>query len=125
MDFEDAGEEETKERHNFETDLLHDLSNATGLNPDHFDIKKLSPGSIIVEFQIRTTYGDLGPSAEWVSEDLKRQVSDAESLLCSGLVTRHARSLIIVPTAVCVSKYMTHQNICMLHMCFYMLQLYM
>lgn len=107
MDFEDAGEEGSEERHNFENDLLHDLSNATGLNSDHFDVKKLSPGSIIVDLEIRTTYGDPGPSAEWVSEDLTRQVSDAESLLCSGLVTRHAQSVIIVPTAVsaCCSEH--------------------
>jgi len=66
MDFQAMGQEGTKARSAFAHDLVQDLSNATGLAPDNFDVKKLSAGSIIADVEIYTDSRERGPTALWV-----------------------------------------------------------
>ena len=50
----------------FAHELVQDLSNATGLAPDNFDVKNLSAGSIIADVEIYTDSRERGPTALWV-----------------------------------------------------------
>ena len=95
-----AGNEGSDQRVMFEHDLLHDLNNATGILPEHFNIMKISQGSIIIDLQICTQGSSSGANAQSVAIDLKRQAADPESPLCHGLVTRHLQSMVVVPRSV-------------------------
>ena len=97
LDFEEAGEEGSEQRESFEHEIVQDMSNATEVPPDRFVVKNLSPGSIIVEIDIKPDQSGKGPNSLAVVSELKRQAADPDSTLLHGLITRHTESVMIVP----------------------------
>ena len=99
LDFPAAGLPSSPERAEFELLLVRDLSDASGVTPTSFHVLKMSPGSIIIEMQIRHDpgMGMGGPSAQNVAEDLQRQVTDANSALRRGAITCYAEDIYIPP----------------------------
>jgi len=91
LDFRVAGTQGSKERAIWERNVLHDLAYASGLTPSDFNIKKVSPGSVVVELEIPCSPCVPDPMA--VAAHLERQVSNPSSALRSGATTRYTISV--------------------------------
>jgi hypothetical protein len=77
LDFDTAvGGEGSDSRSNFEKDLCQDLASATGLPSSSFALKKLSPGSVIVDLEIRPNIAENCPDPFAAAGDLAEQASD-------------------------------------------------
>ena len=72
------------------TSSITALGSSTGLSPQCFHIKALSPGSVRVDMRVE---GSKLANAVRVVEDLERQAKDRNSQLRQGSVTRHLKSL--------------------------------
>ena len=88
-----AGEPGTPQRIIFEKDMRQDLSNASGLSSEHFCIRNISAGSIIVDTQILPDTSEGSPSSELVAQILAGQVQDPRSLLRAGVLTKYVKSI--------------------------------
>ena len=88
-----AGPPHSLVRAEFEKTLLLDLSSASGLAPEGFCVQKMAPGSVIVDMQIRYNPKGAGPKPPDVARDLQRQVSDSNSPLRQGKITRYVESI--------------------------------
>jgi len=96
IDFSAVGEIGSVCRADFEKDLCQDLANASGvLLQSDFRIKSLSPGSVIADVRIMSTQA--GPDPLDVAAELEEQVSDLNSPLRSGSITRFVESISQIP----------------------------
>jgi len=96
IDFSAAGAIGSTCRANFERDLCQDLANASGaLLPSCFQVKSVSPGSVIADVKILST--DAGPDPMDVAVELEEQASDLNSPLRSGAITRFVESIHQIP----------------------------
>ena len=87
--FSSAGEAGSRQRAQFDKDLVRDLAHASGLPRTSFVIKSVSPGSVVVNLDI------CAERSSEVAQDLARQCQDSASLLCGGVVTRKVETLAI------------------------------
>ena len=87
--FSSAGEAGSRQRAQFDKDLVRDLAHASGLPRTSFVIKSVSPGSVVVNLDI------WAERSREVAQDLARQCQDSASLLCGGVVTRKVETLSI------------------------------
>jgi hypothetical protein len=77
LNFDSAvGAEGSDSRSHFEKDLCQDLASATGLPSSSFALKKLSPGSVIVDLEIRPNIGENCPDPFAAAGDLAEQASN-------------------------------------------------
>ena len=93
LDFSSAGADGSQEREEFERELSRNLSHASGLPPANFKVKNMSPGSILVDTEIKPDVTGKFPDPATVAKDLERQVHDVNSPLRSGTITRYAQSI--------------------------------
>lgn len=96
-DFAKVGTPGTKARQQFEFFLTSDLAEASGLPRKEFDIKKLAPGSVVVDLEILAQKS--GKTALQVAENLKFQTYNPKSVLKGGQVTRSIQTFEIQPIA--------------------------
>ena len=94
LDMSVAGPSGSQTRASFEQDLVDDLSQASGLNPACFRIKKLSAGSIIVDVEIHGDPLGMGYNPKHVAADLERQAKDPNSPLSRGQLTCYMESIL-------------------------------
>ena len=96
LDFMAAGEQGSPARALFEQNLTRDLSQATSVHSNRFLIKKVSPGSVIVDLEIVKNFNswDMGPEPQHVAADLERQVNDPNSPLRNGWLTCYAVAIV-------------------------------
>jgi len=119
LDFRSAGPDGSQQRAAFTRDLLLDLAAAAALTPAHFTLRKLAPGSILVDADIRCAkepyrtrqralyhpYCDLltlacisgVPNPAAVAAHLEAQVYDPRSPLRTGAVTRFTQCIKLAP----------------------------
>ena len=102
LDFSAAGEEGSGKRREFEADIIQDLANAADEPDSRFDITRLSPGSIIVEFSILDDPTGHGPPASAILQSLQEQADVPSSKLRMGSITRHTETIY-------VTDYLTRQ----------------
>ena len=98
LDFSSAGAAGSKEREEFERELAQNLSHASGLpiwQVANFKVKHMSPGSILVDTEIKSDVTENFPDPKSVAMDLERQVRDVYSPLRSGTITRFVQSITI------------------------------
>jgi hypothetical protein len=77
LDFDSTvGGEGSDLRSTFEKDLCQDLASATGLPSSSFALRKLSPGSVIVDLEIRPNIGENCPDPFAAAGDLAEQASN-------------------------------------------------
>jgi hypothetical protein len=79
-------------------DLRQDLAKASGLAPENFEIKRLSPGSIIVDVVIHQLSS--GKDGREVVQMLEQQVHDPTSMLSAGVITRFIEAIGILGSGV-------------------------
>jgi len=92
LDFAVAGAQGSQQRATFRHALVQDIANATRLAPANFAIKHMSPGSLIVDIQIRPdSCNTFDP--EGVARHLQSQADDPQSPLRSGTITRFTESV--------------------------------
>ena len=97
LDFSIVGAENSIVREAFVSDLSLDLAQASGLAHSNFHIKRLSPGSIIVDTEIRNDESGKKIDPEAVIRDLERQVHEPRSPLRSGVITRFIQGITLRP----------------------------
>jgi hypothetical protein len=97
LDFSIVGAENSIVREAFVSDLSLDLAQASGLAHSNFHIKRLSPGSIIVDTEIRDDESGKKIDPEAVIRDLERQVHEPRSPLRSGVITRFIQGITLRP----------------------------
>ena len=91
LDFDSTvGSEGSDLRASFDKDLRQDLANATGLPTSSFVLKKLSPGSVIVDLDIRPDLGQDSPDPFAAAGELAEQASKPG--LCVFGPTRRAHA---------------------------------
>ena len=95
LDFKIVGQELSEERKKFVLDLSQDLAIASGLEPANFYIKKLSPGSILVDTEIRIDWSCSATDPDTVARDLERQAHDPRSRIRSGVITRFIEEIVL------------------------------
>jgi len=95
LDFSSAGVEGSQQREDFKRELSQNLSSASGLPYTNFDIKSMSPGSIVVNTEINPDVSGNFPNPETVARDLQSQVHDPNSPLRLGTITRYTESIVI------------------------------
>jgi hypothetical protein len=93
MSFSVAGETGSSRRDIFGKHLLDDLAGASNLKQDNYSIKRVSPGSIIVDIQLVPSSSVQSTQLVSVVEDLKRQATDPDSRLRAGILTRNITSI--------------------------------
>jgi hypothetical protein len=93
LDYSTVGNERSVERTGFEEQLIQDLADASGVFPSRFQVKNMSPGSIIVDINILPDSSGAGPSAASVMLNLQEQATDDKSVLRNRSVTMHAVSI--------------------------------
>jgi hypothetical protein len=93
LDFNAAGKAGSAQRATFNNNLIQDLSNASGLVPHLFEVVRVSAGSIIVDTLIHADPADRGLHPMLVATDLQKQAHQPNSLLLSGLLTRHCEGI--------------------------------
>jgi hypothetical protein len=90
------------ERERFKQDLSADLAAATALPSPRFDIKSLSPGSVIVDVEIMPAQtphaagSGLEPAA--IARDLVKQAAEASSKLRTGKLTSAVKHVAVFGT---------------------------
>ena len=86
------------DRERFKQDLSADLAAATDLPSPRFDIKSLSPGSVIVDVEIMpdTAGGGLEPAV--IARDLVKQAAEASSKLRTGKLTSAVKHVVVFGT---------------------------
>lgn len=85
----------------FENDLKQDLARASGwgdrgfsgVSPENFKIKMVAPGSVIADVEIQADRSGIGPDAWSVAANIHSQQSDENSVLLSGVLTKHVISI--------------------------------
>jgi predicted nucleic acid-binding Zn-ribbon protein len=94
IEFDEAGEQGTSQRAEFQDALVADFAAAAGVPDAAFCIKKLSPGSIIVH--ARVLPGQLGSydSASSVVSELEKQAADPASSLRAGKITSKVKGVV-------------------------------
>jgi len=104
IDFQStAGKIGSQLRAVFEQDLQHDLARASGwteeslhgIPPENFHIKMVAPGSVIVDTEIQADPTGAGPDPWLVAENIQEQESDPNSLLRSGILTKHTTAVTV------------------------------
>jgi hypothetical protein len=95
MELAEAGDEESSERADFDKDLYKDLARASQQPERLFLVKKLSPGSIIVDLDILPDPSGKSKDPSTIAHDLERQAKDPNSLLRSGKITSSISSLLV------------------------------
>ena len=80
LHFSLVGADGSQQRQEFEHQLFHNLSHASGLPPANFKVKHMSPGSIVVNTEINPDLSGKFPDPETVAKDLQRQVHHVNSL---------------------------------------------
>jgi hypothetical protein len=98
LDFDEAGEEGSSERAEFEDDLIQDLALASGMPPKSFEVDHLESGGIIVHVLIYPNESDESPDEKIIPpllavDNLKQQLSREFSLLRHGTITQYLESL--------------------------------
>jgi hypothetical protein len=112
LEFIAAGEEGSSERKVFENQLVQDLANASEVAASRFDIKKMSPGSIVVDLDIVADPMGKGPDSASVVKLLEEQASNPDSLLRTGSVTCHTQSVCNNGPSVPVAQLIDEQAFC-------------
>jgi hypothetical protein len=95
MDFSTAGEQGSLQRAAFTKSLTEDLAKAAGVAPQLFEIVRVSAGSIIVDTKIHVDAKGLGPHPMLVAAELEKQADQPNSLLRSGVLTRHCECIVV------------------------------
>jgi hypothetical protein len=98
LDFDEAGEEGSSERAEFEDDLIQDLALASGMPAKCFEVDHLESGGIIVHVLIYPNESDKSPDEKIIPpllavDNLKQQLSREFSLLRHGTITQYLESL--------------------------------
>ena len=93
LDFVVAGPQGSPTRASFEQNLIRDLSNASGLSPVSFRVKRMSPGSVIVDVEIHRDPTGRGPQPHDVAMDLEQQAMDPRSALRNGILTSYTMAI--------------------------------
>ena len=112
LEFSSAGEEGSSERQVFENQLVQDLANASEVAASRFDVKKMSPGSIVVDLHIVADHTGKGPGSASVAKLLQEQAANSDSLLRKGSVTCHTQSVCINGPSAPVAQPMDEQAFC-------------
>jgi len=97
LDFREAGKAGSAERVTFKDNLTQDLSSASGWAPHLFEVVRVSAGSIVVDTLVHQDSYDRNLNPMLVATNLQKQAKQADSLLLSGLLTRHCEG-ILLPT---------------------------
>ena len=95
MDFSNAGQQGSAQRAAFTKSLTEDLSKAAGVAPQVFEVVRVSAGSIIVDTKIHVDPKGLGPHPMVVAAELEKQADQPNSLLRSGVLTRHCECIVV------------------------------
>lgn len=95
LHFSSSGADGSVQRKEFERQLFQNLAHASGLPPTNFKVKKMSPGSIVIDTEITPNHSGNFPDPDMVAKDLERQLHDINSALRSGSITYFAESIII------------------------------
>ena len=85
IDFQEIGQEGSEKRKQFENGLNDELSEASGLPASSFVVKRMSPGSVIVDVDVIPA--PHGPSPADAAAEIERQFSDINSRLRAGSLT--------------------------------------
>ena len=94
LEFEEAGEEGSKNRQTFEKKLLQDLSRASGVSERCFEVINISRGSILAQVAVFKYEAEPGPAPSSIVFFLQHQLNlDDESVLRKGQVTQHLASI--------------------------------
>ena len=112
LEFGAAGEEGSSERQVFENQLVQDLANSSEVAATRFDVKKMSPGSIVVDLDIMADPTGKGPDSAAVAHLLEEQAANPDSLLRKGSVTCHTKSICINGLSVPVANPIDAQAFC-------------
>jgi len=91
MEFDKIGAPGTKIRQQFEFFLISDLAEASALPRTAFKVRRVTPGSVIVDVEILTAATD-DKTAQQVANDLKMQAGKLKSTLSAGQITRRIKS---------------------------------
>jgi hypothetical protein len=102
LDLRVTGTAGSSQRALFENNLLQDLSAASGHPQNCFDIKKFAQDSVVVDFEIRPSPS--APVPMLVATELKKQMSEPASALCTGTTTRYATNLTLEHDPVVLSR---------------------
>ena len=94
LDFRVAGTAGSSQRHLFESNVIQDLSFASGLACHHFKIKSVSPGSVLIEVEIHQSPA-VTDTLE-IAKMLEHQISDPNSALRNGAATQYTTSITYV-----------------------------
>ena len=94
LDFRVAGTAGSSQRDLFESNVIQDLSFASGLACHHFKIKRVSPGSVLVEVEIHQSPA-VTDTLE-IAKMLEHQISNPNSALRNGATTRYTTSITYV-----------------------------
>jgi len=96
LEFSVAGSEGSQERSNFERTLVRELTQASGIPPEvqtRFVIKRLSPGSVVVDLSILADPLCREPTPATVAQVLEQQARTPTSMLRAGTLTRYAQAV--------------------------------
>ena len=96
IDFESIGTPGSAQRVAFGNELRQNLANASGLPPNSFVIKRLSPGSVFCVLEIHPDSAQRGPDPMSAARDLEEQLMRPASLLRRGSLTRFVTSISII-----------------------------
>jgi hypothetical protein len=112
LEFNAAGEEGSSERQVFVNQLVQDLANASEVAATRFDVKKMSPGSIVVDLDIVADPTGKGPDSASVVHLLEEQAANPASLLRKGSVTCHTQRICVNGLSVPVGTPIDEQAFC-------------
>ena len=95
LDYSSIGADGSAQRVAFRNELQQDLANASGLPPSSFVLKRLSPGSVLVDCDIYPDPAQRGPDPVSAAINLEQQTHDPNSKLRAGSLTRFASGIAI------------------------------
>ena len=98
LDYGIAGGEGSPQREEFNRALVSELKKASGIPTEvqtQFVIKRVAPGSVVVDLTIIADPLGRGPSPSDVAADLQQQAASPTSLLRLGKVTRYTQAAVL------------------------------
>ena len=95
LEYSSIGADGSAQRVAFRNELQQDFANASGLPPSSFVLKRLSPGSVLVDCDIHPDPAQRGPDPVSAAIILEQQTRDPNSQLRTGSLTRFASGMTI------------------------------
>ena len=95
LEYSSIGADGSAQRVAFRNELQQDFANACGLPPSSFVLKRLSPGSVLVDCDIHPDPAQRGPDPVSAAISLEQQTRDPNSPLRAGSLTRFASGITI------------------------------